>query len=96
IKPRSKPILDRAVTVLTEFSDTRIRIEGHTDTDGSHEHNMDLSKRRAESVKRYFVEHGIDASRIETEGYGPDVPIADNKSAKGKAKNRRIEFKLVQ
>ena len=95
IKPRSFPILDRAVAVLKDFDDTRVEISGHTDSTGSLEHNIDLSRRRAASVKRYLVEHGVDAARIETIGYGPDKPIADNKTNKGRAKNRRIEFRLL-
>ena len=71
-------------------------ISDHTDSDGSRETNIDLSKRRAESVKTYFVSRGIDAGCIETRGVGPDEPIADNKTAAGKQKNRRIEFKLTE
>ncbi|PCC67125.1 OmpA domain protein [Nannocystis exedens] len=95
IKPRSKPILDKAVKVLKEYSETRWRIEGHTDSDGDREHNMDLSQRRAEAVRNYLVEHGIDAQRLVPQGFGPDQPIDTNATAKGKAKNRRIEFKLI-
>ena len=57
---------------------------------------MDLSRRRAESVRDYMVEKGIDADRIETRGAGPDEPIADNDTRAGKQKNRRIEFKVLQ
>ena len=94
IRPNSKPTLDNAVKVLKEF-EVRIEISGHTDSDGSAEHNRDLSKRRAEAVKKYLVDNGIAASRIETVGYGPDKPIADNKTKRGKAENRRIEFRLL-
>ncbi|HEY8379014.1 MAG TPA: OmpA family protein [Nannocystis sp.] len=95
IKPRSKPILDRAVKILKQYPDTRWRIEGHTDSDGDRNHNMDLSQRRAESVLRYLVEHGIDPSRLEAQGFGPDEPIDTNETKKGKARNRRIEFRLI-
>jgi outer membrane protein OmpA-like peptidoglycan-associated protein len=95
IKPRSRPVLDRAVSVLKEFPKTRWHIQGHTDSDGTRDHNMDLSTRRAESVKRYLVEHGIDAARLESQGFGPDVPIDTNATPKGKARNRRIEFRLI-
>ncbi|HRI06625.1 MAG TPA: OmpA family protein [Nannocystaceae bacterium] len=95
IKPNSKKTLDAAVKVLKDFGDVRIEISGHTDSDGSAEYNRDLSRRRAESVKRYLVDAGIAADRIETRGAGPDEPVADNNSKRGKAQNRRIEFKLL-
>lgn len=94
IKPISRKVLDKAVAVLQEFPETLWMIEGHTDSNGARDHNMDLSKRRAESVKNYLVEHGVDAGRLTTAGYGPDQPIADNKTSRGRAQNRRIEFKL--
>jgi len=94
IRPNSKGTLDSAVKVLKEF-EVRIEISGHTDADGSADHNRDLSKRRAEAVKKYLVDNGIAADRIETVGYGPDKPIADNKTKRGKAENRRIEFRLL-
>ncbi len=88
-------ILDGAVAVLQEFKDTRMEIQGHTDNAGAIDLNRKLSLDRAESVKAYFVEKGIFAERITTLGLGPDKPLADNKDAKGRAKNRRIEFKLM-
>ena len=95
IKPRSRPVLDRAVAIFTEFADVRVSISGHTDSTGSAAYNRDLSQRRAAAVKRYLVEHGIDASRIETRGAGPDEPIDSNRTPAGRAKNRRIEFELI-
>lgn len=95
IRAVSTPTLDAAAKVLAEYPSLRVMISGHTDTDGVRQANVDLSRRRAESVKAYFVTKGLDASRIETRGAGPDEPIADNKTAAGKQKNRRIEFKLI-
>ncbi|MBL8975589.1 MAG: OmpA family protein [Myxococcales bacterium] len=95
IKPRSRPVLDRAVQVFTDFPAIRTEISGHTDSTGSVAHNRDLSRRRAESVKRYLVEHGIDAARIETRGAGPDEPVDSNRTPAGRARNRRIEFNLI-
>ncbi len=95
IKPRSKVVLDRAVKVLKEFPSTRWNIQGHTDSDGKREHNVDLSHRRAESVRNYLVTHGIDGGRLVPQGFGPDAPIDTNATPKGKAKNRRIEFRLI-
>jgi outer membrane protein OmpA-like peptidoglycan-associated protein len=96
IRIGSRPTLDDAASVLTEYSALRIAITGHTDNVGDRTKNLDLSKARAEAVKTYLVGKGIDASRIETHGAGPDEPIADNKLATGRQKNRRIEFKLLQ
>ena len=95
IKPRSKVTLDRAVKVLKEFPTTHWKIGGHTDSDGAREHNIDLSNRRAASVKQYLIDHGIDGARLDSQGFGPDEPIDSNKTKKGKARNRRIEFKLM-
>ena len=78
------------------ISSLRIAISGHTDNQADRSKNLELSQQRAESVKAYLVQQGIDASRIETRGAGPDEPIADNKLPAGRQKNRRIEFKLLQ
>ena len=95
ILPGSYAILDRAVAVLKEYSDIRLEIAGHTDSVGKADYNRDLSQRRADSVKMYFIANGIDASRLTTIGYGLDRPIADNKTEAGRAKNRRTEFRLL-
>ncbi|HKQ69364.1 MAG TPA: OmpA family protein [Polyangiaceae bacterium] len=95
IRPVSTPVLDAAASVLKEFPALKIEISGHTDTDGDREKNVELSKKRAESVKAYLVDKGTDASRIQTRGVGPDEPMADNKTAAGRQKNRRIEFKVI-
>jgi outer membrane protein OmpA-like peptidoglycan-associated protein len=95
IRPTSKPKLDAAAKVLNDYPTTRIQISGHTDDVGTHERNVELSQERAESVKAYLVSKGVDPGRIETRGAGPDEPIDDNKTAKGRQKNRRIEFKLL-
>ena len=92
---KSFPFLDAAAAVLQEFKDTSIEVQGHTDNVGAAEANKKLSLDRAESVKAYFVGKGIFAERITTVGMGPEKPVADNKDAKGRAKNRRIEFKLM-
>lgn len=95
IRPYSTPILDSAVKVLNEYTTLRVLITGHTDADGVRQANIDLSKRRADAVKSYFAGKGVDPTRIETRGAGPDEPIADNKTQQGKQKNRRIEFRLI-
>jgi outer membrane protein OmpA-like peptidoglycan-associated protein len=96
IRPASRPTLDDAASVLSEYSALRISITGHTDDVGDRKKNLDLSKDRADAVKTYLVGKGIDEKRIETRGAGPDEPIADNKQAAGRQRNRRIEFKLLQ
>ncbi len=92
---KSYDVLDRAVQVLSDYPDTRIEISGHTDNVGKDEYNKELSQKRADAVKEYFVNKGIRTERLTAIGYGPERPIADNKTKAGKAKNRRTEFKLV-
>ena len=93
VKPESYASAKEIAAVLTENPDVRIKIVGHTDSDGQDALNMDLSKRRAANVKAYLTkEFSIDASRIETDGLGETQPISDNKNPEGKAKNRRVEF----
>jgi len=94
IRPTSYPVLNRAVAVLKEYGELKLVIRGHTDNTGKRERNMELSRQRAEAVKDYLVGKGIDADRLRTEGLGPDEPVASNRRARGRAKNRRIEFKL--
>lgn len=96
INARSFALLDEAVQVLSDNASLRLAITGHTDSVGSQEKNITLSQQRADAVKAYFVEKGLDASRFETRGAGPDEPIADNKTAAGRQENRRIEFKILQ
>jgi outer membrane protein OmpA-like peptidoglycan-associated protein len=106
--PSSNATLNKAVAVLKEFPELRMEIQGHTDdqkfikgTNGKFENNMELSQGRAESVKAYFVKNGIDESRLSAKGYGHTMPIENPEGLKGaklnaaRAKNRRVEFKLV-
>ncbi len=88
-------VLDQLLPLLKQFDGRRFEVVGHTDSDGAREANMALSKARAEAVKRYLVERGIPAGSIVTDGAGPDRPVADNASAAGKARNRRIEFRVL-
>jgi OmpA-OmpF porin, OOP family len=93
IKPESYGTLKDIAGVLSENGDVRVKIVGHTDSDGDDKANMDLSKRRAESVKATLSkEFGIDASRMETDGKGESQPADKNASPEGKANNRRVEF----
>ncbi len=95
IRRVSEGVLNAALLVLQEFPQTRIEISGHTDDVGKPEDNLTLSRQRAEAVKKWFVEHGMDEKRIRTRGAGSEQPIADNKGQSGRQKNRRIEFKLL-
>jgi OOP family OmpA-OmpF porin len=74
----------------------KVEIQGHTDSRGKHDYNVGLSQRRAETVKAYLVTKGVDSERIVPRGYGPDRPIATNSSARGRAINRRVEFKPIR
>jgi outer membrane protein OmpA-like peptidoglycan-associated protein len=96
IKAESKPNIDNAVAVMKKYPTIRVRVVGHTDNQGGYKHNLDLSRRRAESVEKYMVDAGIDTDRIETSGVGPDQPIDTNDNAVGRAKNRRIEFQILE
>lgn len=95
IGQRSFKILNIITTVLKQNPQIRLRIEGHTDDRGSREHNLDLSKRRAESVKTYLIKQGINESRLDAQGFGPDRPIAPNNTQQGRTKNRRVEFHII-
>jgi outer membrane protein OmpA-like peptidoglycan-associated protein len=96
IRKQSNTVLEGAVKVLKEFPSISMEISGHTSSEGDKAFNDKLSQDRADAVKQWLVDKGISADRIKTRGAGPDEPIADNKTAAGKAKNRRIEFKVLQ
>ena len=95
IKKNSAPTLDAAAKIFKEYPGLKVEVSGHTDDVGTREYNVDLAQRRADSVKQYLVDRGVAADRIKTRGAGPDEPIADNTKAAGRAKNRRIEFKIL-
>lgn len=92
IKPVSYPILNQIVTIMIENKDYLIDINGHTDNVGVPAKNLILSENRAKSVKSYLTSKGVEESRINTKGFGDGVPVADNATAQGRAKNRRVEF----
>ncbi|WP_442587703.1 DUF6089 family protein [Pedobacter sp. AW31-3R] len=93
IKAKSYPTLNRVASLLVE-KNFSLKLAGHTDNTGSMAVNLRLSKDRAEAVKAYLVSQGANPSTIEATGYGPNQPIATNKTAKGRQKNRRVEFSL--
>ncbi|PRQ03725.1 putative lipoprotein YiaD precursor [Enhygromyxa salina] len=97
IKSVSHGILDDVVKVMQDNPRVeQLNVVGHTSSEGSKKHNDKLSTERAESVKNYLADHGIDASRLTSEGKGPSEPIADNDTEEGRIANRRVEFKVTQ
>jgi outer membrane protein OmpA-like peptidoglycan-associated protein len=91
---QSNKRLDDVVAILNENPSFKIQIDGHTDSQGKDEYNMDLSNKRAASVKAYLISKGIAESRLNSTGYGETKPIADNAKAAGRAQNRRVEMTL--
>ena len=84
--------LQDVLTLLLEHPDLKLEVQGHTDSDGSAAHNLELSDRRAESVLKYLTLFGINPARLESKGYGETMPVAPNDTAENKAKNRRVEL----
>ena len=95
LKPEAKEKLDDLVGKVKDINLEVIIAVGHTDSVGTDEYNQKLSVRRAESIKTYLVSKGIEANRVYTEGKGEKQPVADNKTAEGRAKNRRVEIEVV-
>jgi OOP family OmpA-OmpF porin len=95
IKPEAKAKLDDLVSKLAGVSLEVIVAVGHTDWIGTEEYNLGLSKRRSDAIKQYLVSKGIEANRIYTEGKGEKQPVADNRTAEGRAKNRRVEIEVI-
>lgn len=92
VKNKVKGSLNTLAKALEENPDIRIKIDGYTDFIGSEGYNLDLSVKRAKSIKNYLVDRGVKTSNISIEGYGKQNPIANNATAAGRAKNRRVEF----
>jgi outer membrane protein OmpA-like peptidoglycan-associated protein len=92
IRSDARPVLDEAINILKSQGGVAVIAEGHTDSTGPEAYNMTLSQRRAKAVRDYLVAGGIDASRIETVGYGETQPVADNSTRDGRAQNRRVEL----
>jgi outer membrane protein OmpA-like peptidoglycan-associated protein len=97
IQPRSFGLLEQVASVLKSASYVKgMRIEGHTDDRGKDTANLELSARRAASVMRFLVEHGVAAERLTSEGFGETNPIASNKTTAGRGQNRRVEFLITE
>lgn len=94
LKTAAKGNVTKLATILNKYEDTKILIEGHTDSTGSRQTNMALSENRAGSVANTLKGDGVSENRISTTGYGPDQPIAVNSTADGRAANRRVEVAI--
>ncbi|WP_434026554.1 OmpA family protein [[Pseudomonas] boreopolis] len=94
LTPLGMRILDEMVEKMSQMPDARFLIIGHTDNVGLRESNLELSHARAQAVKAYLVQKGIAGARMDVLGKGPDEPVADNNAPDGRARNRRIEFKV--
>jgi outer membrane protein OmpA-like peptidoglycan-associated protein len=92
LKPESMGIINEVVELMQQHPDLRFSVEGHTDSDGNDEVNMELSQKRAESVMNEMIQLGIDQGRLESKGWGESQPITGNASPEDKANNRRVEF----
>ncbi|MCA9697049.1 MAG: OmpA family protein, partial [Myxococcales bacterium] len=92
VDPKSFKLLDDVVTVMNSNPDITIEIGGHTDSKGSDKYNKKLSQKRVDSVRQYLIDKGIKDTRVTAVGYGEDVPIDTNRTAEGRANNRRVEF----
>ena len=96
IQPSQYPALDGVAEVLKLNPELRIRIDGHTDSSGTAAFNQTLSEQRAEAVRDYLEEAGIDANRLETRGFGMSAPVADNDTPEGMASNRRCQLTILR
>ncbi len=97
IKKESSPTLDMAAAILTNHPEIEVEIQGHTDSIGSAEANLKLSQARAEAVRDYLIDiHMIEPVRLIPIGYGEKMPIADNATEAGRAKNRRVDFVVLK
>ncbi|WP_445954978.1 OmpA family protein [Yeosuana sp.] len=96
IKTQSAAVLGDIIKILNEYPSSKFTVEGHTDSVGSEKLNQSLSDARALSVKEYLVKHGVDEFRLSAIGYGESKPIANNKTSKGRAENRRVEINLAK
>ncbi len=97
IEPGSYSILNQVALVMRAHPEIkRIRVEGHTDETGTHEYNMDLSRKRAARVREYLISRGVSPQRLGSAGYGPDRPLSKGRDEASRAKNRRVEFVVEQ
>ncbi len=95
IRPEFYRVLNSVALVLREYNRTLVNVYGHTDSDGSHQFNQELSERRGVNVTKYLISRGTDTRRYYVQGYGEERPIASNNTFEGKAQNRRVEIEIA-
>ena len=95
LKTQFRETLDRIAGSMNQYPDSLIDVYGHTDSTGSDAYNQTLSQNRASTVANYLAMHGVSATRIRSQGFGETMPVADNATEEGRAKNRRVEIKIV-
>ena len=95
ISPSFRATLDNVAQSMVTYPNSLVDVMGHTDSTGSDSYNLDLSRRRAESVANYLTMRGIARARIATTGYGEQYPIADNTTEAGRSRNRRVEIRIT-
>jgi outer membrane protein OmpA-like peptidoglycan-associated protein len=88
------PVLNSVAKVLKEYEKTMVHVTGHTDSTGGYEYNLQLSQKRANSVSSYLAAQGVQPVRLQTQGLGPDRPVAANDTPDGRSQNRRVEITL--
>jgi len=94
-KPGVTTKLDAIVSIMKEYNRANFSVNGYTDSSGAAKHNQTLSEKRAAAVVKYLTDHGISADRLTSKGFGEENPIDTNKTAKGRANNRRVEIQVV-
>jgi outer membrane protein OmpA-like peptidoglycan-associated protein len=87
--------IEELARILKKYEDTNVLIEGHTDSQGSEDYNLELSRRRAQSVANYLAEQQVDATRFTLMGYGETQPVASNETPEGRRENRRVEIAIM-
>lgn len=92
LTPTARAVLDANIVAMKQYPNINVELQGHTDYIGTDEYNQKLSQRRADAVKSYLVNNGIDASRLTTSAWGESRPVADNETEEGRFQNRRVEF----
>jgi OOP family OmpA-OmpF porin len=92
----SRPLLARVAADLAKYPKLRIEVQGHTDGSGSDRYNMQLSQRRAAAVRDYLISQGVAPAQVEARGYGESMLIADDRTAEGRARNRRVVLSVLE
>nr|WP_088310542.1 OmpA family protein [Novosphingobium sp. B 225] len=95
LRPEFRATLDKVAQSLKDYPDSLVDVYGHTDSTGSDAFNQTLSENRARTVMNYLVTQGVPAARLRSQGFGETMPVADNTTPEGRAKNRRVEIKIV-